>query len=142
MFQLPSGFTYSNEAPNFGEFKELCYSLQNLGYFKIKRIYDYEYADNYFKALVSTELGDFLYLQNCHVPYAAFCNTDTDEFEFIDTSVSTKLLKTIGYDIIILYKNILNLTIKDEHKIDKEEIKEISFFQSPTVGQVLFSSYE
>lgn len=143
MFNLPSFFTgYYSEASGFSEFKKMCFSLSNLGFFEIKEVIDSNYPNNYYSAVILDEDGEKLFVQNCFVPYAAFVETTEDEWGFFNSSITDDVLNTLGIDLHIMNKKELMEEITKEHKkqLSTDERKEIEFWLPCQVGQILFSS--
>ena len=143
MFYLPPYFTgYFSEASDFTEFKTMCFSLSNLGFFKVKEVRECKYPDNYHSAVVSDGDGEKLFVQNCFVPYAAFIKKAEGDCRFLDSSITDDVLSTLGIDLHIMDRSELMEGVTTEHKtqLSAVERKEVEYWLPCKVGDILFSS--
>ncbi len=144
MYKLPEDFTgYNVDLLDFRDFKSLCYSLQNIEVFKIKKLIDYQYPNNYFEAVVHYNYSEISFMQNCFVLVACFCTKKDENITYLDFPELSSAIKLFNSNIEILPKLILETSVNHSNvtQLCGYEENNVKFWLPATIGQLLFSWY-
>ncbi|TMP37838.1 hypothetical protein CWB96_22435 [Pseudoalteromonas citrea] len=142
MFEIPQKFTgIDAEASDFKAFKTLCFTLQDLGFFKVINITDYDYPKNYYDAEVCDSSGTYHLLMNCFVPYLCFKKGADESVCLLDKASVSSAINSINSDFIVLSCEQLNQTVTDSHLVNlsRSERNDVKSWLPATVAEVMFS---
>jgi len=142
--ELPENITgYNATRLSFSDFQQFCFNLQGLGILNVLELFDCEYPQNYYSAMVSDGDGEFYILQNCFVPLSACALKDGEGFIFFDKprieSAASHLCEVRQF----LSRSELTTDIRPDHlkQLGNYEQKEVSFWLPDNFGGIIFSWY-
>ncbi|OIJ19163.1 hypothetical protein BKP45_14240 [Anaerobacillus alkalidiazotrophicus] len=152
MLILRYGVTGFYPAPSVSktEFRDLCYSLFRK---KIFKFIGGETGKSFYECIIKEKDDNFHILLNAQYPFLAFTaprKLDTHDLPFIEIPEIAKPLNQF-YEILspaqlnepfIYTKKGRKIRVKNKNKLHHEELQQIAYWESKTVGEVVFNFYD